>query len=415
MPGSLTSDPRSASAEAPFVSVIVPVRNEARFIERTLAQLVGQDYDRDRFEVLVVDGESSDGTPALVARFAATHPNVRLFSNPRRLSSAARNIAVREARGDVMLLVDGHCDLAGNRCLRELADAFGRSGADCLGRPQPQDTAGLSHSGTAWPKNARPLTALQRAIASARSSRLGHHPDSHVYSSGEGFVPAKSVAVAYRREVFYRLSGEPVGVDVDGKTIGGFDERFDACEDVEFNHRVDRAGLRCFFTPRIAARYAPRNALGGLFRQLFRYGCGRVRLWRKHPETMSLKTLLPGLFLIGCVVGAVITLLAWQWETGGDTRQETSGQWGEFLGLATSRFPLFYATALALYAAVVLAGSLAVWNAERRKSNAGGRRSFGFRHLALLAWLPLVFATIHFGAGAGLLWELGTGGREQGA
>jgi succinoglycan biosynthesis protein ExoA len=332
--------------ETLFVSIIVPVRNEARFIERTLDQLIGQDFDRERFEVIVVDGESTDGTPSLVERYAAAHPNVRLMANAKRLSSAARNIAIREARGDVVLLVDGHCDLPGKYCLHDLADAFERSGADCLGRPQPQDIDDP--------------TALQRAIAAARSSRLGHHPDSYIYSEVESFVPAKSVAVAYRRAVFEKL--------------GGFDENFDACEDVEFNHRVDRAGLRCFFTPRIAAHYAPRDTLRGLFRQLFRYGRGRVRLARKHPETMSLKSFLPGLFVLGCILGFG---LAW------------ASKW-----LAAA-----YALALASYSIIILGSSIV--SACKR------------RDLTVLPWLPLVFVTIHFGAGAGLLWEAVFGLRRK--
>ncbi len=80
-----------------FVSVIVPVRNEARHIERTLEQLTGQDYNRDYFEIIVIDGESTDGTSALVEKLAAAYGNIRLLTNPKRLSSAARNIAVREA------------------------------------------------------------------------------------------------------------------------------------------------------------------------------------------------------------------------------------------------------------------------------------------------------------------------------
>ena len=168
-----------------FISAIVPVRNEARFIERTLTQLLAQDYDPERFEVLVVDGQSTDGTPEVVARFAAQHENVRLFANPRRLSSAARNIGIRNARGDAVLIVDGHCELDDRHYLTRLADAFQRSGADCIGRPQPLDVSGASR--------------LQRAISAARSSWLGHHSDSYIYSSAAGFVPAKSVAVAYRR------------------------------------------------------------------------------------------------------------------------------------------------------------------------------------------------------------------------
>ena len=77
-------------------------------------------------------------------------------------------------------------------------------------------------------------------------------------------MPPHSVAIAYRRGVFEK--------------VGLFDERFDACEDVEFNHRVARAGLRCWFTPRVGVHYYPRSSLSGLFRQMVRYGRGRVRL-----------------------------------------------------------------------------------------------------------------------------------------
>ena len=154
---------------------------------------------------------------------------VRLLENEGRLSSAGRNVAVRAARGEIVLLVDGHCRIDDPWHLAEAASAFARSGADCLGRPQSLDVTGA--------------TALQRAVAAARSSRLGHHPSSHIYSDREGFVPPQSVAVAYRRSVF--------------ETVGLFDEAFDACEDVEFNHRAARAGLRCYFTPRVRCVLPP--------------------------------------------------------------------------------------------------------------------------------------------------------------
>lgn len=322
-----------------LISVVVPVRNEALFIERTLACLLAQDYDPARFEILVIDGESSDDTPKIVTRLSHNHANLRLFPNPRRLSSAARNIGIRNARGEVVLVVDGHCELKDRQHLRRLAAAFEQSGADCIGRPQPLDIAGA--------------TTLQRAIAAARSSRLGHHPDSFIYSSKAQFVPAKSVAVAYRRKVFDQ--------------IGFFDEAFDACEDVELNHRLDRAGLTCFFTPEAAVHYAPRGTLGGLFRQLVRYGRGRVRLLRKHPKTFSLGSILPGLFVAGVLLGP-------------------------FAGLAWMPLATVYFAVMLLYATILLAGSVIV------ASHAKDYR--------LIFWLPLVLATVHVGSGMGLLWEL---------
>ena len=328
----------------PFVSVIVPVRNEADFIAETLDQLLAQRYDPRRFEVLVADGGSTDGTREIVAGCARLHPQVRLLDNPGRLSSAGRNVAVRAARGDIVLLVDGHCRLDDPWHLAEVASAFARSGADCLGRPQSLDVTGAP--------------AFQRAVAAARASRLGHHPASHIYSDGEGFVPPQSVAVAYRRSVFEK--------------VGLFDEAFDACEDVEFNHRAARAGLRCFFTPRVGVRYHPRAALAGLFRQMTRYGRGRVRLLRKHPDSFSLPGLLPAAFLCGVALGPLTALCH------------------PLLALA-------YFGVLALYALVVLLASVAV--CVRR------------RDAALLPWLPLVFAVVHAGAGWGVLYEAFAGSK----
>jgi succinoglycan biosynthesis protein ExoA len=329
----------SRSDPWPFITVVVPVWNEARFIAGTIEQLVAQDYPGERFEVLVVDGRSDDATRAIAEEMAAVHPHVKVLDNPRRLSSAARNIGVRQARGELIVVVDGHCELEGREYLRHLADAFRRSGADCLGRPQPLDVTGAS--------------TLQAAIAAARSSRLGHHPDSFIYSDVERFVPARSVAASYRREVFDR--------------VGEFDEDFDACEDVELNHRIDRAGLRCFFTPAARIRYVPRSSLRGLFCQMARYGRGRVRLLRKHPETFSPGGFLPAAWLAGLLAGPAA-------------------------GLAWSPLWWVYGGAIAAYLAIILATSAAI--VVRR------------RELRLLGWLPLVFPTVHAGAGWGVLSEL---------
>jgi cellulose synthase/poly-beta-1,6-N-acetylglucosamine synthase-like glycosyltransferase len=336
----------------PFVSVIVPVRNEADCIANTLSQLLAQDYPEDRFEVLVADGGSTDDTRTIVTALTEQHANLRLLDNPRRWSSAGRNVAARAARGDIVVLVDGHCDIRNPHYLANLADAFDRSGADSIGRPQPLDVSGASR--------------LQRAIACARACWLGHHPASHIYSDREGFVPPDSVAIAYRRSVF--------------EQVGYFDETFDACEDVEFNHRLSRAGLSCYFTPRVRVHYHPRDSLAKLFRQMVRYGRGRVRLLRKHTDTLSLPALAPAAFLAGLVFSPMLACLL-------------SVLW------------LGYFATLGLYAAVVLATSFAA--------------AWRMKDLRLATLLPAVFATVHLGAGVGFWWEalvvppLGGAGRLQ--
>jgi succinoglycan biosynthesis protein ExoA len=322
------------------LSVIIPVRNEGKHLGGVLDRLLAQEKTspEQRWEILVVDGCSTDNTQAIVQSYCEKFDNVRLLENPKRLSSAARNIGVQNAQGKYVLVVDGHCIIDNDQMLANVIKAFEESGADCLGRPQPLEM-----------ENA---TTMQWAIASARRSPLGHHPDSLIYSGQAQFSPASSVAIAYRKEIF--------------DNIGLFDERFDACEDVELNTRIDKAGLKCFFDPAIAVRYVPRHKLSGLFYQMNRYGKGRVRLFKKHRETFSLKSFGLGFFVLGVLVGLplcfVHLFLAW-----------------------------FYAAMLALYLLTVCSESLRLAVAQKR--------------FALLPLLPFVFFTIHFGFGWGILRE----------
>src|ERR1039457_2876628 len=244
--------------KAPFITVVMPVRNESRFVRDTVMQLVNQNYPADCFEIIVVDGMSDDGTQNIVVDIGTTYPQVRLLENPKRLSSAGRNIGFRNGRGDYFLVVDGHCFIPMDNLLKNVSDCFLKSGADCLGRPQPMDPPGLK--------------PFQRAVALARRSRLGHGGDSLIYSDYEGYCSPVSNGAAYRKDVF-------------GK-VGFVDENFDAAEDVEFNYRVEKAGLRCYTSPLLTVRYYPREKLSGLFRQMQRYGMGRYLFTRKHRESL---------------------------------------------------------------------------------------------------------------------------------
>ena len=165
-------------------------------------------------------------------------------------------------------------------------------------------------------------------------------------------MPAHSVAVAYRRSVFDR--------------VGLFDESFDACEDVELNHRVDLAGMKCVVVPALRVSYHPRASLAGVFRQMLRYGRGRMRLLRKHPETFSPLGFAPALFLAYILVGP-------------------------WAALWSRTAAMLYAAALVVYVLIVV-GFSAVLTIKNRCGTSW-------------AWLPLVFAALHSGAGAGILLE----------
>jgi len=321
-----------------MISVVIPVRNEELHIAEVLDALMKQDYPTDRFEVLVIDGLSTDKTREVVEAYTKRHANIRLFTNPKYLSSAARNIGIRESQGDMILIVDGHCRIDNYRMLANVELAMCKPGVFALGRPQPL-----------FLKDAN---LAQRAIAMARHSWVGHHPDSFIYSDQPQIVPAISTAVAYRREVFDQ--------------IGLFDERFDACEDCELNYRFDQTGMSCYFTPDIAVRYKPRHSIFGLCKQMFRYGRGRIRLAKVHPKSFSWKMILPALMFLGIVVGG-------------------------FCACFSPMVAVTYFTILTLYALVIGLESV--------------RLSFVNRFPQGLILFPMVFLAIHFSAGFGEMIE----------
>ncbi len=331
-------DPQRPAAE---VSVVVPVRNEAAHIGTILDDLLAQAPDGPSFEILVVDGRSTDTTREAVRAVAARDPRVALLDNPAGWSSTARAIGARHARGRYVAFVDGHCRLPTTTLWKDMVDLFERTGADCLARPQPL----VAGSPNGWSK----------AIAAARTSPFGHSAHSTIYDNSERPVDPTSAGAMYRREVFDR--------------VGTFDPSFDACEDVEFNLRCARAGLLCFTSPRLAVRYEPRRSLGALFRQMGRYGLGRARLHRKHPDAFTFEALIPAAFALG--VGPALV--------------------GSFVLPSPAR--LVAAAPLVLYAAANLVASVLA------------ARGHG---VALIPRLLAVFPTIHLGLGYGYLKGLVT-------
>jgi glycosyltransferase involved in cell wall biosynthesis len=121
-----------SDASQPAVTVLVPCRNEERFIGACLDSILNNDYPKDRLEILVIDGMSQDETRTIVSRYATRHPLIRLVDNTQLITPCAFNVGIAESRGDIILIMGAHAEYSATYISR-LVDWLMQSGADNVG------------------------------------------------------------------------------------------------------------------------------------------------------------------------------------------------------------------------------------------------------------------------------------------
>ncbi len=253
--------------EVPFVSVLMPVRNEADHIGRSLGAVLAQDYPPGKLEILVIDGMSTDGTREAINHLKGGRLALRLLDNPRQTTPSALNIGVRESIGEIVLRVDGHTTIEPGY-IRQCIDVLLRTGASNVGGAM----------------RAEGLTDFGRAVARVTSSRFGIGGAKFHYLQKEETVDTVYMG-AWPKSVFER--------------IGLFDEEMVRNQDDEFNFRLRRNGGTIVCSPAIRSTYFNRSTPMGLMKQYFQYGFWKIRVLQKHPRQMRLYHFAPlGLVLV---------------------------------------------------------------------------------------------------------------------
>ena len=247
----MADDSAGPARTANRIAIVIPVLNEAAFIGDCLTALLPQ-ATALQTDMMVLDGGSTDGTQAIVTALAASHPRLRLINNPRRLQSAALNLAARQAAPDVGVLVraDAHADYPADFVARVTAVLRDQQATSVV---VPMITRGTS--------------AMQRAIAAVQNSRLGNGGSAHRVGGHSGWVEHGHHA-AFDRAFFM--------------TLGGYNAAFSHNEDAELDVRAVRAGGRIWMCGDAAITYFPRRTLGALARQYMRHGSGRARTLLLH-------------------------------------------------------------------------------------------------------------------------------------
>ncbi len=257
----------------PIVSVVIPVRNESRYIAKCLESVSNQDFSKTKMELILVDGCSEDDTVAQIQEFAKVNPWVRVLSNPYKTVQYALNIGMQDARGTYLVRMDAHSEYASDyitACVQAL-----------------ENTDAVNVGG---PMIAKGKNLKQKVIAAAYHSSFALGGGRFHRPNFEGYADTVFLG-AFRK--------------ADMEEMGYYDEQLPRSEDDDLNFRFSEQGKKIYITPKIRSVYYPRDSFLALFAQYFEYGMWKVAVIKKHRRPARITHLVPAAFVAFLLLGAI--------------------------------------------------------------------------------------------------------------
>lgn len=348
----------------PFVSVVVPMHNEARVLDGVMEALLKCEYPRERLEIIPVDDHSTDGTYQILERYAAGHPHIRPIyrRGGDRGKPGGLNDAIKFAQGEIMVVFDADY-LPSTGIVQTIVQAF----------TDPEVAVVM---GRVVPVNAG-RNLLTRLTDLERSG--GYQVDQQARYDLDLVPQYGGTCGGFRRDVIARL--------------GGFDTRVLA-EDTDLTFRVISAGWKVAYVNRAECYEESPEDWGVRFRQLRRWARGhtQVMLRRTIPFLRSRYPTpiqkLDGTLLLGVYIQPLLILIAM-----------LCCLVLLLLGQLPLTTGLFLAFAIIAYNAL---GNLAPFFEVGAGNLLDGMRS----RVLLLPWAIVAFVLYMFAGAQGSLWAL---------
>ena len=265
-----------------MVSIICPIYNEERFIETCIQSVLNQDIPSDSWELLLVDGGSTDRTRELMQPFIVRHANIRLLDNPHQTAPYAMNIGIREAKGEYICRMDAHSSFPVNyvstllRYLNELPNAA-NVGAVC---------------------NTLPANDSTKAKAISLACRHPFGVGNSIFRTSTILQPVTTDTVPFgfwRKEIF--------------DSVGYFNEDLTRNQDDEFNARTIQKGYKVYLVPELVVTYYARDTIAKTSQMFYQYGLFKPLVNKQLKRPATLRQFVPLTFLVGLVVGLPFVFL----------------------------------------------------------------------------------------------------------
>lgn len=253
-----------------YISVVMPVYNEEKYIENCIESLLLQDYPKNLMEWIFVDGMSSDNTVKLIEKYKKKYPEmIKIMANPNKTVPYAMNIGIKEAKGKFIVRLDAHADYSKDyisKCVYYLET----TDADNVGGVAETKSKGF----------------VGNAIAKMLSSRFGVGNSDFRTNGESGYVDTVPFG-AFRKEVFEKW--------------GGYDERLTRNQDNEMNYRIRKNGGKVYLSSDIKLSYYCRDSIKGISNMALKNGMWNVITMKLCPGSMGLRHFIPLMFLLSII------------------------------------------------------------------------------------------------------------------
>ncbi|KYG30881.1 glycosyltransferase family 2 protein [Alkalihalobacillus trypoxylicola] len=248
-----------------FFTILVVTKNEEAYIGRLLETLINQDFSKDLYEIIIVDGCSSDATIDIVNNYLEKYPSlIKILNNPKQTLPPGWNKGIKEALGQYILRIDGHTEVKEN-FLQSYYQAIKKEpNATCVGGIVVSKGNGFQGEVNEY--------VFSHPFGVGRSMfRI-------LQNAWEGYTTTVPYA-AYKKEVF--------------EEVGLFNESLKRNEDIEFHQRVKKMGGSFFLTTSIQSTYYVRDSILGLIKKSMGDGTWSMIANRVTPGSLSLFKLIP--------------------------------------------------------------------------------------------------------------------------
>jgi len=259
------------------ISIIIPILNEEKYIAKCLDSIIESDYDKDKMEVLLIDGGSTDKTVEIIKKYQIKYPFFKLLTNEKKIVPVAMNIGIKNAQGEYIIRLDAHSSYPQDY-VKKLIYWHKKLNADNVGGVVITEIKNKS------------LTS--NAIKNVLSDKLGV---GSAFRSGVKEIKEVDTVPfgCYKRDIFDK--------------VGLYDERLVRNQDIELNKRIKKAGGKIYLIPEIKCTYYSRENFKDLAKNNFNNGLWNVltAFYTNSLSSLSLRHFVPMFF----VLSLIITLL----------------------------------------------------------------------------------------------------------